>query len=353
VVSESRQQQAASSTSVAPCVAQYLYLHEPGENFSYPSSRSSGNAGRLAARYLECVLVQAASLRWAMPECEQVLVTNMRSPDGLTRRGRALLDRILSLGVELVTAEYRHAPHEKVSRFHSSRYVFDAIDAVAPGRDPLQQLWMVDVDCVWLDPRAAFAALEARSGVATVQIGYPPDWRVLDYTREQLGALGSRLGECEPVPVWIGGEVLAGTAGEQRSLVEACERLEGELERLGAFLSTEEKVLTLAGALGRVEFTDLSTVAGRIWTGRRHEASNPPDPASLAIWHLPSEKGLSFRRAANALLRGPAARLRRDLSTPQGAQARFNVSGVRWSRSMRDDAWIAAWRLRDGLLSRS
>jgi hypothetical protein len=336
----------------APCVAQYLYLHQPGESLAYPSSRSSGSAAGLGARYLECVLVQAATLRWQAPETELLLVTNLSDRNWLTPRGRALLDRILGLGVELVTADYRHAPREPASVFYSSRYVFDAIDAVAARAGSDRQLWFVDVDCVWLDPRAAFAAVDGGSGIATVQIGYPPDWLVGDSTREDIGRLGGRLGSSPPAPAWIGGEVLAGSAAELRTLVGVCEELDGELAGIDCSLSTEEQLLSLAGGLGRVSFRDLSGVAGRVWTGRRHGAVNPPDPEALALWHLPSEKGLSIRRAANALLRGRTARLRRDLSSREQAAARFNVAGVRWSRSLRDDSWIAASRVRDVVAQR-
>jgi hypothetical protein len=330
-----------------PCVTQYLYLHEPGERFSYPSSRSSGTAARLGARYLECVLVQAASLRWSAPDCELLLVTNLTDRGSLTRRGRRLLDRIISLGVELVPADY--APREPVGMFHASCYVLDAIDAVAAQLDPARQLWMVDVDCVWRDPLAAFAAVAPLTGIGSVQIDYPLDWDVSGYTRESLGALGARLGDCSPAPAWIGGEVLVGAAGELQRLVKVCEVLDQELVRLDALVPLEEQLFSLAGGLGRVQFQNLSNVAGRIWTGRRHGAINPPDPLALPLWHLPSEKGLSFRRAANALLGGDAVRLRRDLSSPGRTATRFNVSGAGLSRSLRDDSWIVATRLRDVL----
>ncbi len=330
-------------------MAQYLYLHQPGESLSYPSSRSSGSAADLGARYLECVLVQAATLRWLAPECRLLLVTNLTDRSWLTRRGRALLDRALELGVELVTAGYDHAPRQPASVFYSSRYVFDAIDAVAAQVEPNRQLWFVDVDCVWLDPQSAFAAVGNGSGIGTVQIGYPPGWLVGDSTREDIGRLGERLGNCAPVPPWIGGEVLAGSADELRRLVDVCEDLDRELARVGCSLSTEEQLLSLAGGLGRANFRDLSGVAGRVWTGRRHGAVNPPHPETLALWHLPSEKGLSIRRAADSLLRGRTTRLRHDLSSRERAAARFNVSGAGWSRSLRDDSWIAATRVRDAI----
>lgn len=344
------QRTATSSEGGPPCVAQSLYIHQPGERFYYPSSRSAGSAGRLGARYLECVLVQAASLRWGAPDCELLLVTNLDDRRSLTRRGRALLDRILSLGVELVHAEYDHAPMQTPEEFHASRYVFDAIAAISAQRDPDRQLWLVDVDCVWLDPQSAFQKVAARGGVSAVEIGYPPDWAGLGYNRQGIGALGARFGECDPAPPWIGGEALAGTVGQLANLLRACERLDEELAAIDVCLYTEEQLLTLAGGLGRVSFRNASDIVGRIWTGRRHGAANPPDPSALAIWHLPSEKGLSFRRGANSLLHGAARRMRRDLASRDLAANRFNVAPVRWSRSLRDDSWIAAARLRDALV---
>jgi hypothetical protein len=333
-----------------PCVVQYLYVHQPGESFFYPSSRSHGGAEHLAARYLECVLVQAASMRWNGPECDLLLVSNLPRRGGLTRHGQRLLDQILALEVELVGAEYRHAPSPEVTTFYSSRYVLDAIEAVAQGVEPIRPLWMVDVDCVWVDPRAVLSRAGQTAGIGCVEIGYPPDWDVSGHTRMGLGALGSRLGECAAEPPWIGGELLSASAAELGALVGACEQLEQELARLDVSLPTEEQLLTLAGGLGRVSFRDDSAVAGRIWTGPRHGAANPPDPGSLALWHLPSEKGLSFRRAARRLLRGRTRGLRRDLSSAQGALKRFNVAGAGRRRHLLDDAWILGTRVRDALL---
>jgi hypothetical protein len=333
--------------SAPPIVVQYLYLHAPGDDFVYPSARAGGDAHRLAGRYLECVATQAASLRFSGVDCELVLVTNLEDPAAvLDAHGRALLSAIDDLGVRRVTAPYDHAPGPDVAMFFSSRYVFDAILAVAPADEPGRVLWMVDVDCVWRDPGRAFAALDgADDGVACVTIGYPPDWDVSGHTRASIGALP---GSAEPVPPWIGGELLAGSAGALRELVAACERLDAELEAGGVRLPTEEQLLTAAGALGRVRFVDRSDLAGRIWTGPRHQAANPEDPAALALWHLPSEKGLSFRRAAAALVRGRPGPLRRDLADTDRALKRFNIAGATSAR-VRNDAWLAGQKLR-GLL---
>jgi hypothetical protein len=340
-----------SGAAPPPLVVQYLFLHAPGDDFVYPSARAGGDARRLAARYLECVAAQAASLRLAAaaPACELVLVTNLADPAAaLDDHGRRVLAAIDRLGVRRVTAPYAHAPGPDVAMFYSSRYVFDAILATAPAGDPDRPLWLVDVDCVWRDPARAFAQLDATGdAIACVTIGYPPDWDVSGHTRASIAQL---TGAASPPP-WIGGELLAGRAGALRDLVTTCEALDAELGARGVHLPTEEQLLTAAGALGRVRLTDRSDLAGRIWTGPRHQAANPPEPAALALWHLPSEKGLSLRRAAAALVRGRTAGLRRDLADPRRAARRFNLTGATTTR-VRNDAWLAAQRLRAALPGR-
>jgi hypothetical protein len=336
--------------TATPLVVQYLFLHAPGDAFTYPSARAGADARRLAARYLECVAVQAASLRFADAACELVLVTNLADPAAaLDGRGRRVLAAIDDLGVRRVVAPYAHAPGPEVEMFYSSRYVFDAILAAAPADEPGRPLWLVDVDCVWRDPARAFSALEDAPGdaIACVTIGYPPDWDVSGQTRASLAAL---TGVAAPPP-WIGGELLAGRAGTLLDLVAACDALDAELAARGARLPTEEALLTAAGALGRARLIDRSDLAGRIWTGPRHQAANPADPGALALWHLPSEKGLSLRRAATALVRGRTRALRRDLADAGRAARRFNLAGAQTTR-VRNDAWLAAQRVRGALAAR-
>jgi hypothetical protein len=93
-------------------------------------------------------------------------------------------------------------------------------------------------------------------------------------------------------------------------------------------------------------------VAWRIHTGPRHEAPDHHDPASLGLWHLPSEKGLAFRRTASAVLAGRERRLRRDFEDPVRAMKRFNVDGAGLMRRVRDDGWLALHRLRRELAAR-
>ncbi|HYM53759.1 MAG TPA: glycosyltransferase family 4 protein [Solirubrobacteraceae bacterium] len=335
-----------------PLVVQYLYVHAPGERFDYPSSRSHGGSGQLAARYLECVLVQAASLRLRGVDCDLALVSNLADRRVVGRRGARLLEEIESLGVEMLFADYLHRPPVETSTFASSRYVLDAILAVGANEDPDRRLWLVDVDCVWIDAPKVFAAAPPAPGIGCIHIPYPPDWELYGFTPRTLGELAVRLGAPGGALRWVGGELLAGAAADLRALVSTCEQLEREVAAEGQALRTEEQLLSLAGALGRAQFHDLFHVAQRIWTGPRHGAPPLGDVASLGLWHLPSEKGLGFRRAARTIASGHGERLARDLEVPARALRRFNVLGAGWTRRVRDDGWLAAQRLRDVVRSR-
>jgi hypothetical protein len=350
MLSTSRSQDAALVTAQSrPLVVQYLYVHAPNERFEYPSSRSQSGSEQLATRYLECVLVQAASLRLRDVECDLALVTNVTDRRSLGARGERLLEQVESLGVEMLFADYLHRPSVGMTTFAASRYVFDAIMAASAGTSPERRLWLVDVDCVWLDPSKALAAAPERPGIGCINLIYPPDWDLYGFTPRTMSELASSMGAPDRPLRWVGGELLAGAAGDLCRVVATCEALERELEARGRVLSTEEQLLTLAGALGRVPFHDLSDVAQRIWTGPRHGAPPVHEPASLGLWHLPSEKGLGFRRAARTISSGHPERLMRDLAVPARALKRFNVGGTGWPRRIRDDSWLAMQRLRDGL----
>jgi len=339
------------TAAAPPVIVQYLYVHAPGERFDYPSSRSERDPGLLAARYLECVLVQAASLCLRGVDCDLVLATNLTDRRTVGSHGARLLAEIEALGVEIVFAEYLNRPEVETVTFASSRYVFDAIRAVAERVSDDRRLLLVDVDCVWLDAPKLFAALPPSPEIGCIHIDYPEDWAVAERTPTQIAELAGQLGAPHAPVRWVGGELLTGTAADLCNLASVCGALELEVINHGQQLNTEEHLLTLAGALGRARFHDLAAVAQRVWTGPRHDGHRPPDPARLGLLHLPSEKGLSLRRAARAVASGHGERLVRDLEVPVRALRRFNVQGAGWTRRLRDDGWLAKQRLREKIAS--
>jgi hypothetical protein len=264
--------------------------------------------------------------------------------------------RIEELGVRIITTEYRHRPRAGTEAYVSSRYVLDAILSASEGQPEGRQLWLTDLDCVWANPRAVFASAPEPPEIGCIYIPYDADWDTVGFdlhgrTRRAIGDIASGMGESEAVPPWVGGELLTGRPEPLRNMVKVCEELDRQLAAEDKTLPNEEQVLSLAGALGLVRFHDMSLVARRMPTGPRNLAWGAEDPLSIGLWHLPSEKGLSLRRAAREVRRGRTGRLRRDLSDPMRAARRFNVAGAGPLRRIQDDGWIATQRVRRAVLS--
>jgi hypothetical protein len=334
-----------------PLVVQYLYVHERGERFHYPSVRADPSAERVAARYLECALTQTASLRLRDVPCDLALAINVSDRAELGDEGARLLECIESLGVRTVLTEYRHRPRAGTEIYVSSRYLLDAILSCTEGQPADRQIWFTDLDCVWADPELVFAGAPGPSEIGCIYIDYPPDWDTVGFevdgrTRRGIGDMAREMGAEEEVPPWVGGELLTGRPGALREMVAVCEELDASLAAQDRTLPNEEQILSLAGAIGRVRFSDLSRVARRLTTGTRSREVRVADPLQFGLWHLPAEKGLSMRRTANELLSGRTRRLRRDLADPARTARRFNVSGTGSLRRVRDDGWIVVQRAR-------
>jgi len=332
-------------TKPRPLVVQYLYLHGPDEAFHYPTARSAPSAARVATRYLECAVTQAASLQLKGEACDLALATNITDPAALGRTGEELLRTLERLGVQMLHTEYLHRPGDDSSTYVSSRYVLDAILAAAEAQAPERPMWLTDLDCVWLDAERVFALMPPAGEIACIHFNYPPAWDVVGFgsagrTPRGIEELARSMGAEPGLPPWVGGELLGGTAASLRELVESVEQLDGELASAGHVLPTEEQVLTLECALGRMPFRDLSAVASRIHTGPRTSGPKLANPTALGLWHLPAEKGLSLRRTAAEVRSGRTKLLRRDLADPGRTARRFNVEGVGLPRRVRDDLWI-------------
>jgi hypothetical protein len=342
------------SGNQTPLVVQYLYVHEPGEAFFYPTARSQSSVASVAQRYLECALTQAASLQLQDVECDLALATNLRDRSTLGRAGEALLARIEALGVRILPTAYRHRPSDDGANYISSRYVLDAIMTATEGQPAERRLWFTDLDCVWADAARTFAASPPAEEVGCIFPPYSPDWIAGiskdGWTRNAIWSLARGMGALEgkTLPPWIGGELLMGTPEPLRALVKACEEIDARLTAEGKVLGAEEEILSLVGALDLVRYHDLSSVARRIHTGARQQAPklDVETAVQLGLWHLPAEKGLSFRRTASEMLKGPGKRLRRDLRNTPALAHRFNVAGTGLGRRLRDDAWLAGHRIR-------
>jgi hypothetical protein len=332
-----------SQPPASPLVCMYLFLEEGGATVPpHPSPRTAS-----VVRYLECALVQAASLRLGDADCDLAIVANRPALDISGRDARAIWAKLDGLGVRRIECDLGVGQGGAAA----SRFPREAIRALA-GEPVERSVWIPNLDCVWVAPARVLEAAPRPGEVGCLTIGYPPDWSVggsaaVGRSRAELGRLAVSLGATPSPesPPWIGADLLAGEIGTLVALVESCDELETRLPTEGGPAGNEQ-LLTLAGALGRARFADLSAVASRIQTGARHGSGMPAGVESLGLWHLPAEKGLSLRRAARAILGGGEDALRADLAAPRRAMERFNLCAPSRAHQLRDDAWVLAQRLR-------
>src|SRR5271166_2247593 len=155
---------------LTPLVVQYLYVHGPDESFFYPTARAADSATEVARRYLECALTQAASLAYSGADCELVLVINATDRQALGQTGAELLARIEALDTRIILTEYAHRPRPGTEIYVSSRYLLDAILSSTAGQPAERQLWLTDLDCVWVDPARVFASAPPAAEVGCLHI---------------------------------------------------------------------------------------------------------------------------------------------------------------------------------------
>lgn len=320
-----------------PLVVLYLLLDEQGRVCPpHPSVRTGS-----CLRYLECALTQVASLRLNDASCDIALVTNA-SDRRLDSKSSKLFARIETFGVEILPARPAPDPH--------LGFLGEALACACRDQPEDRPLWLTNMDCVWVHPERVFAALPASPGIGCLHIPYPVDWHVAGAAgfascRQAVGEIAEMLGgPGDPTPPWVGADLLAGACSDLLECASVCRQM-GEQFAGDGRLVRGEQLLSLAAASGRARLADLSHVAARIHTGRRHDSPPAPEAARLGLWHLPAEKGLSFRRAAGLIVRGRTNGLRRDLRAPGRLAARFNVRPTPLARQIRDDAWLATQRV--------
>src|SRR6185437_8213713 len=126
-----------------PLVCTYLFLDASWRTLPpHPSPRTAS-----PLRYLECAVVQAASLRLAGAECELLLVTNLDGPAGLGRAGRRAWEALAALEVKRHALPLRIEPGTDPA---ATRLPREAIRAVAGEADREREVWLANLDCVWV-----------------------------------------------------------------------------------------------------------------------------------------------------------------------------------------------------------
>jgi hypothetical protein len=291
----------------------------PGEESLFPQVAGKSSAPDFQAVYWRAMSVMFASSVRNNPTARHVLFCNTSPPNN---ERLPILDLFTQWGVELVTVPFTYrgaAP--RTQQFGNVLYLFDVVKYLAEHLDD-GTILILDPDCVWIRPAEVLASLVEARGAVFYDSGYPPIQDNNGLTRRQLAAIAGTCSEDAPLdhtalPVFVGGELYAVTATENRRIaqwIDSCLQWNDALRREGKpSLITEEHFLSLLAHCAEYDTSAAAAHIKRIWTTFHHRTSSPSD-LGLSIWHLPSEKRTGF-----AALFGEITRKRTLLwEIPQG-----------------------------------
>lgn len=276
----------------------WFHGDEPDRAGTY--AQTLGDAASLAhyETYLRCVDVCVASFRRWNPASRAVVVLNPRADETLSAERRAFW---ASIGVESTVAVNTHRPDQDLySRWQNQTYLFDVIAAALEGVDEDGAVAVIDSDVVIRRNLDGMAADVREAGFLPMEVPFAPDQEVHGVSREDLRRLhmawsGRAL---DFAPAYQGGELVAGTAGELRRLLDAVESVYrwalGEQVAGRLHPNEEAQMISLARPV-RSEDVRGNAWIERIWTQPWTHRAVPANAADLALWHLPAEKKTGLR----------------------------------------------------------
>lgn len=280
----------------------------PGEESLFPQVAGKSSAPDFQAVYWRAMSTMFASSVRNNPTARHVLFCNTSPPN--TER-LPIMDLFAQWGVELVTVPftYRGAAPE-TRQFGNVLYLFDVVKYLAEHLDE-GTILILDPDCVWVRSAEALASLVEARGAVFYDSGYPPTQDNNGLTRRQLAVIADAFFDDAPLddaapPVFVGGELYAVTATENRRIaqwIDGCLQWNDALRRDGKSpLVTEEHFLSLLAHRAGYDTSGAAAHIKRIWTTFHHRTSAPSD-LGLSIWHLPSEKRTGFAALFNEIVR--------------------------------------------------
>jgi hypothetical protein len=293
---------------MATLIGTAFVVDAPGEESAFPQVAGKSSAPDFQAVYWRAMSVMFASSVRNNPAARHVLFCNATPPN--TPR-LPILDLFAEWGVELIRVPftYRGATpraHQFGNQFGNVLYLFDVVKYLAEHVER-GTILILDPDCVWIRPVDALAALVEAHGAVFYDSGYRPDESNNGLTRLELAAAAA-MADGEP-PVFVGGELYAVTAAENRRIaqsIDAClEWNEARCRQGRPPLVTEEHFLSLIACRRGYDTAAAAAHIKRIWTALRHRTAAPSD-IDLTIWHLPAEKRTGFAALFEEIVRDPA-----------------------------------------------
>ena len=293
----------------APLISTWFYAERPGEESVYPQVGGRSSSTWFQAVYWRCVVDFFAASARVNPDARHRLYTNLDVvPDVDGFDTGAFLER---LGVETVVLPYTSKPPPGYfGAWANQFYVLDAVAHLAETlAAPDAVGLLLDSDCVFTRPIGPLVEAARQHGVLTFDARIAPDEEQNGLTPRQMGRIYAELGGSsgdggDPIPAYVGGEIVAGTRDGLAAVAAGAQRLWPEMLRRhdeGLPKFNEEAHLlsfvyhTLGLPVGTADpFID------RMYTW--FEGANVHDGHErLMIWHLPNEKRLGLRRLFRAV----------------------------------------------------
>lgn len=249
--------------------------------------------------YWVCITALALSIRrYHSTSCQICVATN----DAPTEE---IAEILKDLKIELHNIPFQKHTTQTGSVFGAAWYLLDVISEIAERAPSDQVSIFIDPDCLVTGPLDGMISQTRRSGLLLHEIPYPKDHNANGLSRTDLREITTTLsGEtARSLPIWIGGELLAGTGTALKSFVQDLEETRELIAKssLSDRITTEEQLLSLVIDLNDTRYALASPeFASRIWTTGKYR-NYSPDVISMPIWHLPAEKQRGFPKAMDFL----------------------------------------------------
>ncbi|WP_412068171.1 hypothetical protein [Rubrivirga sp. IMCC43871] len=292
----------------ATVISTWFYAEQEGEESVYPQVGGRSSSTWFQAVYWRCVVDFFAASARVNPDVEHRLYTNVDTiPDVEGFDTGAFLAR---LGVEIVVLPYAmRPPAGYFGAWANQFYVLDVTAHLAETLGPDDVGLLLDSDCVFTRPVGPLADAAREHGALTFNAQIGPDEEQNGLTPREMGQIYQSLGGgsgdgADPIPAYVGGEIVAGTGTALAAIVAEARAVWPEMLRRheAGLPKFNEEAHLLSYVYHRLDYP-LGTADPFIdrmftwFTG----ATVAPGHEEMMIWHLPNEKRLGLRRLFRAV----------------------------------------------------
>lgn len=274
------------------------------ESSWYPQVGVDSSTESVHAIYWRCVAVFFSSCRRFNPGAELIFYSNAQLPvlDGVDFR-----ELFLRLQVTVRDIPYAHLPPMGYfEQWRNQFFVLDVLEDLHKNAEPDDAYLVLDTDCVVTQPLDELFQTVRTYGAATYtveEIAELPSYVSNGLTSLDLERVSSEIaGRRLSVP-YAGGELVALSRSGLEVVVAEIPPVWTEclarFERGDPKFNEEAQLLSYIYAKAGLGNGKANPYIRRIWT-QRYSTVRQAD-IEIAVWHLPAEKKLGFKRAFRVL----------------------------------------------------